>query len=169
MLALALAACGAGEEDGPPPDVVADLTTLQRLIDRDPATEPLELVERRIDEERPVHAAEMLEHTGVPAAERQVAAIRDARVGSDEGRRYQRRLREAYQARVEALDAYRVVLEGGVSVDPVEQLDAMRGVREAEEGLLEIVREMNARAGIRPRSPRAPEGEGPVDENTLPE
>ncbi len=157
--AVLAAACDA-EDEGPSASVLADLSELQRLIERDPAVEPLELVERRIDDERPVHAAQMLRATGIPAARRQVEAIEGANVRTGEGRRFRRRLRNAYRSRVTALEAHQLVLEGGVAVDPMEQLTAMRAVREAQEELLGVVRQMSERL---PSREEAPAG-GPADE-----
>ena len=139
---LGVVACGA-EDEGPSPSTLADLSALQRLIARDPAVEPLSLVEERIDDERPVHAAQMLRTTGIPAARRQVEAIEGATVQTAEGRRFKRRLRDAYRARVSALEAQQEVLEGGVAVDPLEQLTALRAVRQAQEQLLGVVRQMS--------------------------
>lgn len=154
-----LAGCGGGDE-GPSESVLSDLMVLHLLIERDPAAEPLELVERRIDDERPVHAGQMLRTTGIPAARRQVEAMGAAVVSTSEGRRFKRRLRDAYESRVTALEAHQVVLEGGVAMDPMEQLTAMRAVRQAEEELLGVVREMSA---ILPR-PEEPEDPGTTDE-----
>lgn len=158
LAALLAAACDAAPV-GPTPGVRADLGRLHAIIDADPATEPLELVDRRIDDERPVHAAEMLRTTAIPAAERQVAAVRAAATTTDEGRALARRLVAAYEERVRALDAWRIVLEGGAAADPIAELDALRRVRQAQEQLLAIVREMNA---LVPPPPRPPGGS--VDE-----
>lgn len=148
LLGLALAACGTDEDPGPSAALRDDLTQLHLLIDRDPAVDPLDLAERRIDEDRPVHAANTLEASGIPAAERQVETVESAELRTDEGRRFQRRLRDAYQARLDALGPYQRVLSGGVAADPVEMLDAMRDVRLAQEQLLTVVREMNDRLGM---------------------
>lgn len=167
IAALALLGCG-DETEGPSPALRADLRVLHQIIANDPATEPLELVDRRIDDERPVHAADLLRTTGIPAAERQVASLRSAQMTSDEGRGFARRLTEAYQERVDALDAYRIVLEGGAQVDEVALLDALRRVRQAQEQLLGIAREMNALTpGVRTPPPPGgpdPEPEAPGDE-----
>ncbi len=177
-LALLLAGCGS-EPEGPSPGVRADLVRLHEIIDADPATEPLELADRRIDDDRPVHAAEILERTGIPAAQRQFRAMRDVRVTTDEGRGFARRLATAYEERVNALDAYRVVLAGGAGADPIELLDALRRVRQAQEALLAIVSEMNAlvpRPAPPPGGPAAPGDEedapgagAPVDGTPSPE
>lgn len=163
-LGLALAACGAEEDPGPSPGLRDDLTQLHLLIDRDPAVDPLDLAERRVDEERPVHAANTLESSGIPAARRQVETIAGVELRTDEGRRFQRRLRDAYQARLDALGPYQQVLSGGAAADPVEMLDAMRGLRVAQEALLAVVREMNDRLGMdQQRDPVGNTGPGSGD------
>ena len=159
LLCVAVSAGCAGEDEGPSPNVLADLALLHELIDRDPSTEPLELVERRLDDERPVHAAQMLRTTAIPAANRQVERIERAAVTSDDGRRFRRRLVAAYRTRVTALEAQQVVLEGGVGADPLEELTALRAVRQAEEGLLAIVRDMSALVPRPEPSPGSVEGE----------
>jgi len=167
LVGLALAACGADEDPGPSPALRDDLTQLHLLIDRDPAVDPLDLAERRVDEDRPVHAANTLETSGIPAARRQVEAVRAAELSTAEGRRFQRRLRDAYQARLDALGPYQQVLSGGVAADTVELLDAMRGVRVAQEQLLEVVREMNDRLGMdQQRQPVGNTGPGSGDVET---
>jgi len=167
LLGLAVAACGAEEDPGPSPALRDDLTQLHLLIDRDPAVDPLDLAERRVDEDRPVHAANTLETSGIPAARRQVETIEAAELHTDEGRRFQRRLRAAYESRLEALGPYQQALSGGAAADPVEMLDAMRGVRVAQEELLGVVREMNDRLGMdQQRDPVGNTGPGSGDLET---
>ncbi|MBX3272550.1 MAG: hypothetical protein KF729_19985 [Sandaracinaceae bacterium] len=151
-------ACGS-EPEGPAPALRDDLTVLHAILDADPALEPLARVEQRVADERPVHAAELLETTAIPAATRQVAALEEARVTTDEGRDFQRRLVAAHRQRASALESYRAALAGGVTQDPLVVIDAVRELRRAEVALVGVVRAMDA---LLPAAPPAPGG--PVDE-----
>ncbi len=148
ILALALlVACGDDDEqEGPPPDLVADVEKLQDAITTDPAIAPIEDAEAMVDDERHALAAELLEQGGIPAAERQVEAVRDLTLGTRRGRLFKRRLARAYEDRVAALERYRVVLTRGFMED-LELVEAMGGVRESLEAITEIDDEL---AEIRP-------------------
>lgn len=164
VVLLIVSACG---EEGPPPSLVADLGMLHAIVDQDPAVEALEIVDRVVDDERPVHAAQVLRETAIPAAQSQVEIVEAANLRTEEGRRFARRLAVAYRARVSALDTYRSVLEGGVSADPMETLDAIRGRREAEQQLLRVIEAMVRVAPPAPSPPAADreevEGEAPLE------
>ena len=158
-LASSALGCG-GEPEGPAPALRDDLGVLHAILDADPAIEPLARVEQRLADERPVHAAELLESTAIPAAARQVAALEEARMTTDEGRDFQRRLVAAYRQRASALETYREALAGGVTQDPLVVIDAVRELRRAEVALAGVVRAMDA---LLPAAPPVPGG-GPVDE-----
>lgn len=159
VIGLLLVACG---EDGPPPGLVADVTRLDELVAADPALDPIDSAEA-IEDDRPVHAARLVRTAAIPAAERQVAAFDEVETTTPRGRSFARRLRRAYQDRLDALHTWRDVLEQGVSVDPVDSLDAIRARREAQEELLQAVEAMRAAIpGLdRPRRPQNP----PADED----
>ncbi|MGE0791554.1 MAG: hypothetical protein AB7S26_38115 [Sandaracinaceae bacterium] len=154
-LAFVLVGCG---EDGPPPDLRADVMQLFTLFDADPAPAVLEEVDR-IADDRPVHAAEILEERGIPAAEEQLDTLEHAELTTSRGRTYGRRATRAYRDRVRALERYQAALALGASADPTPLLDAIRARREAEVALADLVHEM---AEIAPRQPRPPQP--PVDE-----
>lgn len=159
LIALLLVACG---EDGPPPDLVADVRRLDEVVAADPALESIDAADA-IADDRPVHAARMLRTSAIPAAERQVAAFEDVETSTPEGRSFARRLGRAYQARLDALHTWRDVLELGAGADPVDALDAVRERREAQEQLLDVVDAMRETIpGFdRPQRPQNPPADEP--------
>jgi len=138
-LGLGAFACGddEGEEEGPAPDVIADVRSLQDVVTADPALGPIEDAEAMVDDERQALAAELLEQGGIPAARRQVEAVEALEMTTPEGRRLRRRLKRAYAGRVEALEHYREVLARGFMED-LEYVEAMGAVREALEAVEEV-------------------------------
>jgi hypothetical protein len=148
---LLLGACGDDGEEGPPPDLVADVHRLQDAITTDPALGPIEDAEAMVDDERHALAAELLEQGGIPASERQVETVRGLELATRRGRLLRRRLARAYEQRTEALERYREVLSRGFMED-LELVEAMGGVRESLEAITEVDDELTE---IRP----LPEGE----------
>ncbi len=152
-----------GEQDGPSPDVVADVRALQDAVTRDPAIAPLADAEGMVDEERSALAAQMLEQGGVPAARRQVEAVEAVEVGTAEGRRFRRRLAGAYAERVTALEEYQRILSRGYMED-LEFVEAMGAVRESLDAVASIDDELGLLRPLPTKSPRrapnAPGGSG---------
>lgn len=151
---LLLAGCG---EEGPPADLLADVTTLQEIVGRDPAPEAIDAADA-IADDRPVHAARMLRNSAIPAARRQLDDVEAAELGTSRGRTYRRRMARAYRARLDAIETYRTVLERGEAADPVELLDAIRARREAEVQLLDLLTELQELSPAPPRPPGEPGG-----------
>ncbi len=139
VIALSLlVACGDdAEEAGPPPDLVADAVRLQDAVTADPALGPIEDAEAMVDDERHALAAELLEQGGIPAAERQVEAVRAVELSTRRGRLLRRRLARAYEQRVEALERYQEVLSRGFMED-LALVEAMGGLREAINAITEV-------------------------------
>src|SRR5689334_21732866 len=108
---LVAGACGQGAEAvAAEQQLKNDVESLQDVMATDPALGPLEEVEAEVDNERPIHASEMLRSGAIPAARRQMDRVEALVPVTDRGRTLQTRLGEAYRKRLEALEAYRVAL-----------------------------------------------------------
>ena len=154
-------ATGCGE-DGPPPGLIADVTRLSEVVAEDPADQALEAVDA-IADDRPVHAARLMRTSAIPAAQRQLDTVHELEMTTPRGRTYARRAERAYRARLDALHTHEDVLDQGVSADPLDTLDAIRGRRQAEEQLLRLMRDLE---GVVPGAARPrPEPDEGSDQN----
>lgn len=154
---VALGACDRGAPPartntvGEPPDLDAELRAdgalLVRLLDEDPARQPLVDVQRAIDDDKPVRASELLETVALPAARRIAEDAHRLGVTTAEGDALRDRTAAALDARAAALSAYAAALARGPIEDLV-LLDAMRDMRRAEQAVAEAYEaDMAARAG----------------------
>lgn len=141
-----------GCESGPPPELRDEVALLRQILEDDPAASSIDEAER-IANERPVHAAELLEETAIPAARRQAARAREVEVASEEGRAYARRLAEAYAKRVRGLEQWQGYLEDAAT-DDAALLTSITTLREASVELVQLDRDMDSVAPITvPRRP----------------
>lgn len=140
MLALA-PACSSGDSArvGAPE---VDAARLQELLGSDPARALLSEIERAVDSERPVMAAEMIEQAGVPAIRRQIARLEDAPMATREGRRLRTRAVRIHRARADVLARYGAALARGIDTEDEELLDAMRAYAMAELEIASLYREL---------------------------
>jgi hypothetical protein len=140
---VVIVACGGGEDEARRAAEREDVTRLEALLARDPATAPLRAADEAVDDDLPVRAAHLLEDRGLPAAREAVSAAEALEVRSAEGRRLARALAAAYRARVGALERTERALARGVADDLV-LADAFRAQREAEEQILAVHRDVEA-------------------------
>ena len=160
-LLVALAACSVGcseEPEGPSPAVIEDIDRLRLTMIEDPAQQVLAEVDRVADD-RPVLASQLLRTGGIPAARRQVAAVERVRVDTEIGRRTQRELRAAYDARLSALQDYERVLAAAASDDEA-LLHALHAMSEADRQLLAVHDAMEALSPTGPAPRRVPDEQG---------
>lgn len=156
-LCLALSACegGSGEEE-PDETLVAEVTSMQRVMALDPAAAPYTEAEDALAEDLPVRASERLEAGAIPAAVRQVDLIGAVPVETARGRRLRAEAGRVYARRVRAWRRYATALARG-PVEDIELLDAIGEVRSVEQELLELHAQL---AEIRPSlAPRADENQ----------
>lgn len=138
------------EGKGPSPALRDEVTQLRAILRDDPASAPIEEVEK-IARERPVHAAEALEREALPLARRQLERVRELRAETDEGKAYVERIAAAYAERVSGLERWRLYLADG-AIDDFALLESTRMLREATVALVTIDREMDSVLPIeRPR------------------
>ena len=136
---------------GEPPDLDAELRAdgalLVRLLDEDPARQPLADVQRAIDDDKPVRASELIETVALPSARRIAGDARRLGMTTAEGAGLRERTATALDARVAALDGYARALARG-PIEDLELLDAMRDVRRADQAIAEAYQaDTAARAG----------------------
>lgn len=139
-LALVLLAGCDSEPEGPPPGVRQDIAALRREMIADPAPRSIADAERVADEQ-PVLASRLVASGAIPAAQRQVQAVRALRMGSEQGRGWAGRLAAAYELRVEGLEQWRAYLadEGR---DDERLLEATTTLRRAEVSIVNVDHEM---------------------------
>lgn len=134
-----------------------DAAQLQELLGSDPARALLQEIERAVDSERPVMAAEMIEQAGVPAIRRQIERLEDAPVMTREGRRLRTRAVRLHRARADVLARYGAALARGIGTEDEELLDAMRAYAMAELELASLYRELEQLHPLRPEQGEAHE------------
>lgn len=155
-LALGAAGCSGGEAPSvPAEDVQADVRTLLEAMLDDPARLPLEEVDEAFRDERPVRAADLIEQGAKPATARQIELLRALQMTSAEGRRLRSRAVRAYDARLTALEAMRVVLSRGIGQEDDQLLEAMRADSRAQIAIVDLENELRARLPERDDGPPA--------------
>lgn len=158
---LAFAACGeagsssvaggTASEASEQAAVRQEAAVLVRLLDEDPARQPLVDVQRAIDDDRPVRASELLETIALPAARRVASDARAVGTTSAAGAALRDRTASALEARQEALAAYARALARG-PIEDLQLLDAMRDVRRAEQRIADMYQAAEAARDGRSRS-----------------
>lgn len=159
-LALALLAGCDSAPEGPAPGVRTDIATLRRAMIADPARRSIAEAER-VEDEQPVLASRLLASGAIPAARRQVDAVRALRMGSDEGRRWAEQLASAYEQRAEGLEQWRAYLADEGQNDE-QLLEATTTLRRAEVAIVHVDHEMEEIVPTRrPRSDDGPSDDVP--------
>lgn len=147
-----------GEVPESPRALVAAVESLQRLLTADPALGALAEVDRAINEDKPVLAAQLLDAGVVPATRSQIERIRELELPPGRARGLQDEAVTLYEARLASLELYARALERGM-VEDLDLLTAISAQREAEQAIGEYLLRLEA---IRPVG--ASEGEGEGDE-----
>jgi hypothetical protein len=163
LVAIGLAVACDSAPEGPAPELRADITALRRALNTDPARRPIADAERVADDQ-PVLASRLVETGAIPAARRQLEAVRGAAVGTSKGRRWRGRLERAYELRVEGLEQWRVFL-ANEGRDDERLLEATTTLRRAEVDLVRVDHEMERVLPTeRPRPASADTSEGEASE-----
>src|SRR5688500_3911377 len=94
LLVWLLVAPGCGDDGAAAPDrdLQRDVKALQDLMAQDPTIGILAEIDREVDEDRPVHASEMIGSAGLPAARRQLASTEAVATKTAQGRTLRGRL-----------------------------------------------------------------------------
>lgn len=153
VLAIAAFAIAcSGSDAGAGASIEGDAIVLQEILGSDPARTVLREIEQAVDTERPVMAAEMIEHSGLPAVRRQIERLQQAAVATRDGRALRTRAVRIHRARAAALEGYRDALARGIGTEDESLLAAMRAYAEAELQIVQLYEDLEV---IRPLDPAA--------------
>ncbi len=147
LATLAMAACSGGETSSAPADERRDIERLQSALAEDPAQLVLEEIDQAIAADRPVMAADLIDHSALPAVRRHVDAVQAVEMSTTSGRTYRSRAVRLLRDRATALEHWRDALARGVGHEDEALVEAIHENAEAEHALFELHREL---AIIRP-------------------
>lgn len=158
LVALTVAwavACSGGGPPIAPVDERNDVERLQNALTEDPAQMVLEEVDQAIASDRPVMAADLIDHSAIPAVRRHIDSVQAVDMRTSSGRNLRGRAVRLLRHRLTALEHWRDALARGIDHEDDALLTAIHENAEAEHAIFELLSEL---AIIRPLETGPPPG-----------
>ncbi len=146
-VALAVGCSGFGGPPIAPVDERNDVEHLQNAMTEDPAQMVLEEIDQAIASDRPVMAADLIDHAAIPAVRRHIDSVQAVAMATSSGRNLRSRAVRLLRHRLAALEHWRDALARGVGHEDEALVAAIHENAVAEHELFELHREL---AIIRP-------------------